>query len=133
MKAGLEFLKQNLNVAAQYGEWFDAKPKPDLSRLKPGEGTVFREGMKMIAAYKDLSGDVQYMSGVCTHLGGVVSWNNAEKSWDCPCHGARYSCHGHVIEGPASVDLKPLESPTSPRLLRSERDIMSREEIHPGL
>ncbi len=107
-RAAPEFMRENGNVAAQYADWFTPKPKPDFARIKPKEGVVFREGLKMIAAYKDENGEIEYLSAACPHLGGVVQWNKAEKSWDCPCHGSRFDAHGKVIEGPASTDLKPL-------------------------
>ncbi|MBC7419213.1 MAG: FAD-dependent oxidoreductase [Bdellovibrio sp.] len=109
LRATAEYLKENRNVAAQYGDWFSAKPKPDVHSLHRDEGVVFRDGFKMVAAYKNKAGTVEFMSAACTHLGGVVHWNSVEKSWDCPCHGARYSCHGKVMEGPATQDLKPLD------------------------
>lgn len=123
LRAGVSFFKENLNVAAQYAEWFDAKPRPDLERLKPGEGTVYREGLKMIAAYKEPSGVVKHLSAVCPHLAGIVRWNSAEKSWDCPCHGSRFDCHGQVIEGPALANLKVLATPSErPHLLTNQKD-----------
>lgn len=102
-----EYLKENLNVAAQYMDWLDPKFKVNLNRLTPDQGIVFRKGGKMMAAYKNESGDIEYMSAVCPHLAGIVAWNKSEKSWDCPCHGSRFDCHGEVIEGPAIVGLKP--------------------------
>ncbi len=110
LRATGEYLKENLNVAAQYGEWFSTKSKQSLQTLFNGEGTVIRDGLKMVAAYKNQFGEMEYMSAACTHLGGVVQWNGVEKSWDCPCHGARYNCHGKVIEGPAVKDLEPISS-----------------------
>ncbi len=95
------FLKENLNVAAQYADWVKSNPRPDFSKVEPNTGVVYREGLKMIAAYKDETGRVEMMLAACTHLGGVVRWNPAERSWDCPCHGSRFDCHGNVIEGPA--------------------------------
>lgn len=108
LKASSEFLKENINVAVQYADWVSAKRKPNLPDLVPNAGTVYRDGMRMIAAYKDAVGNVECMSATCTHLACVVGWNDVEKSWDCPCHGSRFDRHGKVIEGPAMKDLKQL-------------------------
>lgn len=108
LRAIADFLKENSNVAAQYGEWFSAKPQPNIKNLPYEEGVVFRSGLKMIAAYKDETGHLELMSAACPHLGGVVSWNHVEKSWDCPCHGSRFDCHGKVLEGPATKDLEKI-------------------------
>jgi Rieske Fe-S protein len=61
---------------------------------------------KPIAIYKDNNGTVQAFSAVCTHLGCTVTWNSLEKSFDCPCHGSRFSNKGTVINGPANSDLE---------------------------
>lgn len=45
------------------------------------------------------------VSGVCTHLGGILAWNDIEKSWDCPIHGSRFAPDGTLLEGPATTDL----------------------------
>lgn len=112
IRATGEYLKENLNVAAQYGDWFATKSKQGLQTLFNGEGTVIRNGLKMVAAYKNQYGEMEYMSAACPHLGGVVHWNGVEKSWDCPCHGSRFDCHGKVIEGPAVKDLEPIDTDT---------------------
>jgi glycine/D-amino acid oxidase-like deaminating enzyme/nitrite reductase/ring-hydroxylating ferredoxin subunit len=104
------YLRENLNVAGQYSKWLSLSPKPDIDDLRLNEGRIFRDGMSMVAVYKNEAGVAHYMSAACPHLGAVVSWNNVEKSWDCPCHGSRFDCHGKVLEGPAVQNLKPLNS-----------------------
>ena len=65
--------------------------------------------------YKNEEGQIELKSAVCTHLGCIVAWNSVEKSWDCPCHGSRFDCHGMVIEGPAVDNLKPVEEKERPK------------------
>ena len=72
--------------------------------IKEGQGIVIEE--KKIAAYKDHKGHLHTYSAVCTHLGCTVVWNNSEKSFDCPCHGSRFSTSGNVINGPANTALE---------------------------
>jgi Rieske Fe-S protein len=66
---------------------------------------VIRRGLAKVAVYRDRSGNLHQRSAVCPHLGCVVAWNQAERSWDCPCHGSRFNCVGKVINGPANRDL----------------------------
>ncbi|MEH7116652.1 FAD-dependent oxidoreductase [Neobacillus vireti] len=74
--------------------------------LQDGEGSVVMYRGKRAGAYKDEKGKLYIVDTTCTHLGCECEWNHAEKSWDCPCHGSRYSYAGDVIEGPTK---KPLE------------------------
>jgi Rieske Fe-S protein len=60
-----------------------------------------------VAVSRGEDGRFHAVSAVCTHLGCLVAWNGAEKSWDCPCHGSRFGVAGEVLEGPA---VRPLES-----------------------
>jgi Rieske Fe-S protein len=70
--------------------------------IAPGSGAVLRRGLTKVAAYRDDSGALHERSAVCTHLGCIVEFNDAEKTWDCPCHGSRFDCtDGHVVNGPA--------------------------------
>lgn len=71
-----------------------------------GEGSLERHGLSPVAASR-IDGRVCRVSGVCTHMGGVLQWNTAERSWDCPLHGSRFSPEGAVLEGPAVGDLEP--------------------------
>jgi Rieske Fe-S protein len=58
------------------------------------------------AVYRDQGGELHSLSARCTHMGCIVNFNDAEATWDCPCHGSRFNTDGEVIEGPA---VKPLE------------------------
>jgi len=75
--------------------------------VKAGEGKVLRLGRKKIAVYRDTRGGLKKMSAVCTHMGCLVRWNQAEKTWDCPCHGSRFDPKGKVLSGPAETSLAP--------------------------
>lgn len=76
-----------------------------VAHLDRGEGTVHGHLLEPKAFYRDNNGQLYEMSAVCTHMKCVVHWNPAQKSFDCPCHGSRFSCEGKVIEGPALKDL----------------------------
>lgn len=103
-----EFFKENLNVAYQYKDYFSPGDVPSLADVPIGEGAVVRHGLRKIAAYRDHNNNLQCRSAVCPHLGAIVHWNKAEKTWDCPCHGSRFNTDGCVINGPAASDLKPM-------------------------
>ena len=80
-----------------------SKSKPE--RLSKDNGIVIEK--EKLAIYKDNKGEVHTFSAVCTHLGCIVSWNELEKSFDCPCHGSRFSGQtGNVINGPANSPLE---------------------------
>ncbi len=76
-----------------------------LESLGRGEGKILRLEGKRVAAYRDDFGKTTVLSAVCTHMGCLVHWNEAEKSWDCPCHGSRFQPTGEVIAGPAETPL----------------------------
>lgn len=105
LKSAGSYIKENANVAAQYTEWLSRQQVEDIESIAPGEGAVIRNGTQQTAVYKNEYGHLTLRSAKCPHLGCVVAWNTVEKSWDCPCHGSRFDCHGRVLEGPAVSDL----------------------------
>jgi glycine/D-amino acid oxidase-like deaminating enzyme/nitrite reductase/ring-hydroxylating ferredoxin subunit len=72
-----------------------------IEDVPAGEGRVLKAGGDRLAVYRDPEGKVTLLSPVCPHLKCLVQWNGAEKTWDCPCHGSRFTPMGDVIEGPA--------------------------------
>ncbi|MBO9571773.1 MAG: FAD-dependent oxidoreductase, partial [Chitinophagaceae bacterium] len=104
------FIQHNADVVKQFaGKLFDAEKLPELADLAPGEGRLVSYEKQKIALYKDDNGKLYAVNPVCTHLKCDVKWNVAEKSWDCPCHGARYDINGKVLTGPADRDLEQVE------------------------
>jgi glycine/D-amino acid oxidase-like deaminating enzyme/nitrite reductase/ring-hydroxylating ferredoxin subunit len=84
---------------------------PSSSDLGPGEGAVIRDGLAQRAVHRDDDGRLHAVSAACTHLGCIVRWNGAERTWDCPCHGSRFDASGEVISGPATRALEPSDVP----------------------
>jgi len=75
--------------------------------VKRGTGAVVRRGLHKVAVYRDEAGEAHECSAACPHLGGVVHWNPAMRTWDCPLHGSRFDACGKVLDGPANRDLSP--------------------------
>ncbi len=101
-----DFIHENLNVAAQYADVLTPGEVDSIEDIEKDEGAVVRSGLSKTAVYRDAAGVVHTLSAVCRHLGCIVTWNAAEKTWDCPCHGSRYDRFGVVINGPANSNLK---------------------------
>jgi nitrite reductase/ring-hydroxylating ferredoxin subunit len=78
---------------------------PSVEDLSPGQAGIVRDSGGEWATYVDEEGDVHSVSPTCTHMGCELNWNNAERTWDCPCHGSRFSHEGKIIEGPAVKEL----------------------------
>jgi nitrite reductase/ring-hydroxylating ferredoxin subunit len=100
------FARENAKVAAHFAGDRVAHPqRGSLDDLAPGEARVDGLPLRPVAAYRDEQGELHKVSAVCTHLKCIVTWNNAERSWDCPCHGSRFDVEGRVLQGPAVKDL----------------------------
>ncbi|MFC7518097.1 FAD-dependent oxidoreductase [Herbaspirillum sp. GCM10030257] len=99
------FLHEQANTLKQYGALL--KADAPISQRVPefDEGAVVESNGKKLAVYREADGQLHARSAICTHLGCVVAWNSAEKSWDCPCHGSRFNVDGEVLHGPAVTPL----------------------------
>ena len=103
---GPTLLKENLVTAKHLVEgWASRRPKA-LEAVAPGEASVIRLGGRQVGVYRDPNGNVHAVSAVCTHMGCILGWNATDLTWDCPCHGSRFSVEGEVVHGPAVGPLK---------------------------
>ena len=104
------FVKENVDVIEEFiGKRLAKEKLEELADLAPGEAKVVKYEGSSIALYKDDKGVLHAINPVCTHAKCIVGWNSAEKSWDCPCHGARYTPEGEVLTGPASKGLESIK------------------------
>jgi glycine/D-amino acid oxidase-like deaminating enzyme/nitrite reductase/ring-hydroxylating ferredoxin subunit len=106
-ESALEFVKENANVAFEYTDLLTGGDVKTPEEIPAGEGAVLRRGITKVAVYKDDKGATHECSAICPHLGCVVHWNGLEKSWDCPCHGSRFTALGELLNGPANSNLAP--------------------------
>jgi hypothetical protein len=103
------FVKHNVDVLKKFiDKWFDREQLTQLAGIAPGEARVIRFDGEKIALYKDQHGELFAVSPICTHMKCSVAWNETELSWDCPCHGSRFSFDGKVLTGPADHDLQKI-------------------------
>jgi Rieske Fe-S protein len=101
-----EYLSENVDFPATLArDRLAASEVAGTQEIPRGEGRLMRAHGKMLAVYRDPAGALHARSAVCTHLGCHVHWNNAETTWDCPCHGSRFGVDGSVINGPATKEL----------------------------
>jgi glycine/D-amino acid oxidase-like deaminating enzyme/nitrite reductase/ring-hydroxylating ferredoxin subunit len=104
------FVKENADVAKTWmGKLLPSDKLESFSDMASGEGRVVKVDGETIALYKDEGGELHALSPTCTHMGCHVTWNNMEKTWDCPCHGARYSPDGAVLTGPTTRSLENID------------------------
>lgn len=100
------FISKNLNVAAYL---LDGKlaPVPKEFHIQKGEGKIVKIEGEKVGAYRNDEASLHLVNTTCPHMGCELKWNSAETSWDCPCHGSRFTFKGEIIEGPA---VKPLRA-----------------------
>ncbi|MEV6653680.1 FAD-dependent oxidoreductase [Streptomyces sp. NPDC051219] len=101
-----EFLKHQAVVGKHFvGDRLRTPTPVSVADIAPGTGAVVRVAGERCAVYRDESGTAHAVTARCTHLGCVVAFNNAERTWECPCHGSRFSIDGDVVHGPANRPL----------------------------
>jgi glycine/D-amino acid oxidase-like deaminating enzyme/nitrite reductase/ring-hydroxylating ferredoxin subunit len=112
LASGPSFLKENLSVGGHFvGDRVRRRPQGEIGDLAAGEGAIVRSDGRTVAGYRDPDGRLHAVSPTCTHLGCRVRFNDAEHSWDCPCHGSRFAPDGAVLQGPATRPLEPRPVP----------------------
>jgi glycine/D-amino acid oxidase-like deaminating enzyme/nitrite reductase/ring-hydroxylating ferredoxin subunit len=109
--AAASYMAEAARSAAPYLDWIRGGDVGSVDEIPRGTGALVRRGLSILAAYRDDAGDCHMLSATCPHLRGIVQWNAAEKSWDCPCHGSRFDAYGTVVNGPAVTNLVPIETP----------------------
>lgn len=107
LRTARAYAGEAVRTAAQYADWVRPGDVKSVDDIPLDSGAVLNEGLTPVAVYREPDGTVHRLSAVCVHLGCIVAWNAAERSWDCPCHGSRYDRYGAVISGPANSDLPP--------------------------
>lgn len=80
-------------------------PKEKFEDIANDDGGIIEYEGKKVGIYKDINGEIYLIEPYCTHLGCQLTWNNLEKTWDCPCHGSRFNYRGEVLNEPAVEDL----------------------------
>jgi glycine/D-amino acid oxidase-like deaminating enzyme/nitrite reductase/ring-hydroxylating ferredoxin subunit len=105
--------KENADAVGGHfvGDRLKTLSPPAAESLAPGEGGIVRLDGDKVAAFRHEDGSLTAVSPVCRHIGCLVSFNTAERSWDCPCHGSRYTLDGKVIQGPSVHDLEKKSPP----------------------
>jgi len=108
LAGGKEFVKENVSVAGHLiGGYASSKPK-SYDDLAPGEAAILEINGDNVAALRDEQRRIHAVSAACSHMGCLLGWNATDRTWDCPCHGSRFSLTGEVLHRPA---VSPLERP----------------------
>jgi nitrite reductase/ring-hydroxylating ferredoxin subunit len=104
-ESGQVFSQMMHEVVSYLKQTPNFKGTKELTEIKNGEGKIVDMLEEKFGVYRDQNGKLYIVSAECTHLKCTVAWNNDELSWDCPCHGSRFTYEGKVINGPANSDL----------------------------
>ena len=110
-KASMGSLLEHSKDAAVHmlGDRLAKHPSLELGSLSRGDAKIYDRDDDPVAAYRDENGELHTVSAVCPHMGCLVTWNDGEESWDCPCHGSRFGVDGDVLDTPAVEDLEQVD------------------------
>ena len=104
------FVRHQADVGRHFvGDRLTTAHTGSAAELAPGSGAVLRVNGSRRAVYRDEEGRLHSVSARCTHLGCLVGFNHAERTWECPCHGSRFGVDGSVLQGPATAPLRRYE------------------------
>jgi glycine/D-amino acid oxidase-like deaminating enzyme/nitrite reductase/ring-hydroxylating ferredoxin subunit len=110
LRGAWEYIKENKDYPYYLiRDRFAGAEGRSLRAVKRGSGNVIEYNGQKVAAYRDEQGNTTLRSATCTHMACIVAWNDAERTWDCPCHGSRFKTNGDVISGPAESPLSSVE------------------------
>jgi nitrite reductase/ring-hydroxylating ferredoxin subunit len=114
-----ELARTGVHAGAAYAHWLQPGTAASIEDVPRGEGLIVQRGLRKLAVYRRDDGTLSVCSAACTHLGGLVTWNALERSWDCPVHGSRFDVDGKVLNGPACHRLQRVvpETPARPHKL----------------
>ena len=102
-------VKESADVVAKFvSKFYDHTKIKELDEIVNDDGKIIKFGDDVMAVYRDTSGILHAVHPACTHINCHVTWNNTEKSWDCPCHGSRFDMDGKVLTAPARKNLQPI-------------------------
>ncbi|HEX8689552.1 MAG TPA: FAD-dependent oxidoreductase, partial [Solirubrobacterales bacterium] len=102
LAGGPKLIEENARVGFHFfGDRLRKRGRRQIEDLAPGEGDIVRHEGEKVAGHRRDDGTLVAVATRCTHLGCQLNWNTAERSWDCPCHGSRFSPEGKVLQGPA--------------------------------
>ncbi|MDB5202942.1 MAG: FAD-dependent oxidoreductase [Ferruginibacter sp.] len=105
-----DFVKEAADVVGTLiGKWFHSDNIDALGEIAKGEAKVVKYEGDQLAIFKDADGNLHAVNPACTHIDCKVAWNNAEESWDCPCHGSRFNIDGEMLTAPARKDLEKID------------------------
>jgi nitrite reductase/ring-hydroxylating ferredoxin subunit len=106
MASARDVITENLDVVRRFAvdRFSGGTPLAD-DDIPPGDGKIVTRHGRQVALHRNASGDLFRLSAICTHAGCIVHWNEAEKTWDCPCHGGRFTAEGRRFAGPPVRDL----------------------------